>query len=137
MKTLLVTISTCSMLWLAGCATHPSDRGSVARTLESYQVGTTTFADLRHDSHLVEGKTVRNGVRTEPSPPQKEPREVYTYHFPRGSHWKMFKAEDQTKVANGGIVSHNRQLTIGTHAGPLYVLTFDSAGVLVDKRPVS
>lgn len=49
----------------------------------------------------------------------------------------MYKAEDQTQTDNGGLMSHNRQLTVGTPAGPLYILTFNSAGVLVDKRPVS
>lgn len=138
MKKLLITISTCSVLWLAGCATHTShEGGSVARTLDSYQVGTTTFADFKHDSHLHEGTTVMNGVRTQPAPQQNEAREVYTYHFPRSSHWRIFKSEDQTKVGNGGVISHNRELTVGTPSGPLYILTFNTAGVLIDKKPVS
>lgn len=138
MKKLLITISTCSVLWLAGCATHHTHDGSVARTLDSYQVGTTTFADFKHDAHLHEHRTVMNGVKTtDGNPPQSETRAIQTYDTPRSSHWRIFHAQELTKVTNGNLVTHSRELTVGTPERPLYILTFNQAGVLIDKKPVS
>lgn len=131
MKTLLMTVSMCSVLWLAGCATHKSE-SSVARTLDSYQVGTTTFADFKHDSHLIESE------RVAPTPPDvSAPRQIVrTYRVPRGSHWRIFSTGDVTNIKNGN-VSRKREVTVGTNTRPLYQLTFSDAGMLIDKKPVS
>lgn len=134
----LLTLSTCAALWLVGCTTHHADKGSVAHRLDSYQVGTTTYADLKHDSHLVEhDRMVNAAMQPEATPPQTAPRTIHTYDTPRHSHWRIYNTKDQTKVVNGNLVYSQRQLTVGNRSRPLYVLTFDQSGTLIDKRPAS
>jgi len=136
MKMLLTTISMCSVLWIAGCASDKTDK-SVARTLNSYQVGSTTFADLKRDSQIVDSEKTVNAVVTGSNPSQMAQRTVHAYDVPRHSHWRVFNSDDQSKTVNGSLVSQRRQLTVGSTDGPVYVLTFNEAGMLVDKRPAS
>lgn len=131
---LLITLMT-------GCASpRPDiDVAIVTQTLQSYQVGKTTFADFKRDAGL---KIV---ARPDPAPappvplnsgyilyppPAWNPRMQMLYVLPQGSPWRIYGVQHYTNMMSRES-SRTERFVVGDIDHPISILIFGGDGSLL------
>ena len=91
--------------FIGGCASPQPKVDVVAQTLQTYQVGKTTFADFKKDAGLViverpTPKMPTSYLSPQPTTPDElRPKTQKVYAVPVGSPWKIY----ESKVNEDGI----------------------------------
>ncbi len=117
--------------WVFGCASPRLDE--VRRTLATYQVGITTFADFRRDADVDLHEPPPPKSRSYLGPPPSFPRGGY-YLAAKSSAWRIFEQRQSYSFAHG-TNSYGLALVVGDVHEPICILTFHN-GTLSEIRPI-
>ena len=124
---------------VTGCVSYPPpgvDVAIVTQTLQSYQVGKTTFADFKRDTGLIIGQ------RPEPAgvgdaqlyyyylQPPWNPRLSRVYSVPNGSPWRIYGVQHYTDLTMRES-SRTERFVVGDINHPISILTFRGDGSLI------
>jgi hypothetical protein len=129
--------------FITGCASQPPDVAIVAQTLQTYEVGKTTFADFKRDTGLT---IVQRSPAAEPAQPlyllYQQPTWIpmtqWVYRVPAGSPWRIYGVQHYWKVHKwewGS--SRSDRFTVGDIHHPISILTFGGDGDLINISPAN
>jgi hypothetical protein len=132
-----------SAAFLAGCASSRVNVAVVSQTLQTYQVGRTTFWDFKRDAVLT--LVVRTNPAVQHPTSYLTPTNTFTdilsptpvkyYASPKGSPWKIYETQE-TRTSINGRSKHTWKFVVGDLNRPISILTFDSGGALTEISPV-
>jgi hypothetical protein len=109
------------------------DDAVIARMLQNYQPGKTTFVTFKTDSGLemVELPPRKKG-KVEPGPwaPTAPAQGQMVYTVQAGSSWKIYQTSETVRILNGKALT-TRKFVVGDHNRVLATLTFDGEDKLV------
>jgi hypothetical protein len=137
------SVSLFLIAFVAGCASSQPKIGLVGRTLQTYQIGKTTFADFAKDATLVlverpapNFQNQNSDSKAQPSSEkQVKPQTEKVYEASHGSAWKIYGTGTDVSLTSGRWSSKSR-FVVGDVAKPICVLTFDGGDHLIDISPV-
>jgi hypothetical protein len=137
------SVSLFLIAFMAGCASSQPKVGLAARTLRTYQVGKTTFADFAKDASLVlverpapNFQSQNSDLKAQPwSEKEVKPQTEKVYQASHGSAWKIYGTGTDVSLSSGRWSSRSR-FVVGDVAKPIFVLTFDGGDHLIDISPV-
>ena len=121
--------------FIGGCASPQPNVDVVAQTLQTYQVGKTTFADFKKDAGLViverpTPKMPTSYLSPKPATPDElRPKTQKVYAVPVGSPWKIYEI-GETATLDHGKFWHTSRFVIGDTQKPISILAFDDQGNL-------
>ena len=127
--------------FVAGCASPPPDVRVVAKTLATYQVGKTTFADFKKDAGLFMKEPPAPSVPAQKSylnpqsPTFDQLKTQKVYAVPEGRPWKIYETGN-TFTLNHGKYSETHKFVVGDVNKPISILAFDREVNLISIAPI-
>jgi hypothetical protein len=122
--------------FITGCSSPQPDVDIVAQTLQTYQIGKTTFADFKKDSGLTEAEEPIPQQQSYLPPPALSAAPVPTTHrvYKVVMPWRVYQQSENVSFMNGHL-SETQIFVVGDIQHPISILTFNGSGHLTDVSP--
>jgi hypothetical protein len=150
----------CILTWtalavlMAACGSQPSD--VVRKTIQTYQIGVTTFADFKKDASLEEMKPDSDKPPTHSylnpeldSVDSKMPGGSQFYTTSKKNPWQILEQNTESvsefhsisglfsgKPSSSSSNTKKSKFVVGDVKGPVCILVFDDAGKLTELKPL-
>ena len=150
----------CTLTWpiltllMAACASQPSS--AVRKTIQTYRVGVTTFADFKKDANLEEMKPDADEPPTHSylnpeldSMDSKITGDMPMYTTSEKSPWKIIEQGAESgstsytisgdlfgKSSASSSQTNESKFVVGDSKGPICILIFDGTGKLTEIKPL-